>query len=128
MSRKVYIKPPPPTKTLFVALVVISALFLLFAVVFFIGIQAELDEAKPFVAIFFLIFSAGCIAIMVHAVKALRLIKAGKFEIAEVGGAAPEVESDFAAKLRDLEALKKEGLISAEEYRKKRAGIMREKW
>jgi len=128
MSRKVYIKPPPPTKTLLVSLIVVGALFLAFAVVFFIGIQAELGEAKPVVALFFLIFAAVSITIIVHAVKSLRLIKEGKFEIAEIGGDATETESDFATKLRDLEALKKERLISEEEYLKKRAEMMREKW
>jgi hypothetical protein len=33
----------------------------------------------------------------------------------------------FAAKLRELDALKKEGLISDDEYRTKRAEIMQEK-
>ena len=51
-----------------------------------------------------------------------------KIEIAEVSGAAGVTESDFAARLRDLEDLKKEGLLSEEEYQRKRAEIMDEKW
>ena len=125
MPRKVYVKPLPVVRTQFVALIVISVLFLLFGLVFVF--MAE-GEARPFVAIFALIWSAGCIALIIHAVKALRLIKKGKIEIAEITGMAGETESDFAAKLRDLEELKKDGLISDEEYRRKRAGIMQGKW
>ena len=125
MPRKVYVKPPPVVRTQFVALIVISVLFLLFGIAFVI--MAE-GEARPFVAIFALIWSAGCIALIVHAVKALRLIKKGKIEIAEITGMAGETESDFAARLRDLEELKKDDLISDEEYRRKRAEIMQGKW
>ena len=125
MSRKVYVKPPPIVRTQFVVLIVICVLFLLFGMVFVI--MAE-GEARPFVAIFSLIWSAGCIALIVHFVKALRLIKKGKIEIAEITGMVGETESDFAAKLRDLEELKKDSLISDEEYRRKRAEIMQGKW
>ncbi len=125
MPRKVYVKPPPVVRTQFVALIVISVLFLLFGLMFVI--MAE-GEARPFVAIFSLIWSAGCIALIVHAVKALRLIKKGKIEIAEISCVAGETESDFAARLRDLEELKKDGLLSDAEYRRKRAEIMQGKW
>ncbi len=125
MSRKVYVKPLPVVRTQFVALIVISVLFLLFGLVFVF--MAE-GEARSFVAIFALIWSAGCIALIIHAVKALRLIKKGKIEIAEITGMAGETESDFAARLRDLEELKKDDLISDEEYRRKRAEIMQGKW
>ncbi|MCJ7593156.1 MAG: SHOCT domain-containing protein [Desulfobacterales bacterium] len=128
MSRKVYIKPPPRARAMFVALIVISALSLVFGIGLFIGVQEELGEARPFVAFFFLIWSVACIAMIVHAIKALRMMKKGKIEIAEVSGAAGVTESDFAARLRDLEGLKKDGLLSEEEYQRKRAEIMDEKW
>jgi len=128
MPRKVYLKPPPPTKTMFIAQIVIGALFLVFAVVFFLTVQSEMGEEKPLVALFFIIFMTVCIVIIIHAAKALRLVEEGKFEIAEVSGSIGDVEGDFSQKLRDLEALKKDGLISGAEYRKKRAEIMGEKW
>jgi hypothetical protein len=43
-------------------------------------------------------------------------------------GANGETESNFTGRLRDLEALKKDGLISGGEYQKKRAEIMQGKW
>jgi len=90
MPRKVYVKPPPVVRTQFVALIVISVLFQLSGMAFVI--MAE-GEARPFVAIFALIWSAGCIALIVHGVKALRLIKKGKIKIAEITGMARETES-----------------------------------
>lgn len=128
MPRKVYVKPPAPTRTMFVALIVVAALFMVFGVGLFFAVREELGEAMPFVGFFFVIWTVVCIAIIVHAVKALRLIKKGKFEIAEIDTTAGEVESDFAERLRSLEGLKNDGLISEEEYGKKRAEIMKEQW
>ena len=131
MTRKVYAKPPAPTKTMFTALIVVASLFLVFGIGLFIGVHDELGEAMPFVAFFFVIWIAVCIIIIVHAVKTLRLIKRGKIEIAEIAGtdsAIGETESGFSERLRSLEALKRDGLISQDEYGKKRAEIMKEKW
>ena len=125
MPRKVYVKPPPPTRTMLITQIVLVLLFLPLGIVFVIVSEGE---ARPFVAIFSLIWLAVCIALIVNAVKALIFIKKGKIEIAELGDTNGETESDFATRLRDVEALKKDGLISDEEYRGKRAEIMQEKW
>lgn len=125
MPRKVYVKPPPVVRSQFVVLIVIYVLFLAVGPVFLITAEGE---ARLFVAIFSLIWSAGCIALIIHAVKALRLIKKGPIEIAEVSGMAGEHESDFAARLRDLEKLKSDGIISGQEYQKKRSEMLQEKW
>jgi len=45
-----------------------------------------------------------------------------------VSGMAGEHESDFAARLRDLEELKSDCLISGDEYQKKRSEMLQEKW
>lgn len=125
MPRKVYLAPPPATRVMSLALIVLGVLFLLSGIVF--ATVAE-GEAKPFVLIFLLIWSVGCITIIVHAVKSLRLIKDGKIKVAEFDVSGGETETDFATKLRDLEALKNDSLVSVDEYRRKRAEIMREKW
>jgi hypothetical protein len=125
MPRKVYLKPPPPTRTMLLAQIILGALFLPFGMIFFMVSEGEI---RPFVAMFSLVWAAGCIAIMVTAAKTLRLVKEGKIEIAEIDVTSGETESDFAARLRDLEALKRDGLISAGEYQRKRAEIMDEKW
>jgi cytochrome c-type biogenesis protein CcmH/NrfG len=41
---------------------------------------------------------------------------------------AEKGKPDFAVRLRELEALKKEGLLNDEEYQRKRREILDEKW
>lgn len=125
MTRKVYLKPPPPTRTILLAQIILAVLFLPFGMVFVIVSEGE---ARPLIIMFAVIWAAGCIAIIVTAVKALRLVKEGKIEIAEIAVTTGETESAFAVRLRDLEALKKDGLVSDGEYQRKRAEIMQEKW
>jgi hypothetical protein len=126
MARKVYLKPPPPTRTMLWAQVILGVLFLLFGLVLF---KASEGEAQPFVAIFAVIWVIGCITIILTGVQALGLVKKGKIEIVELGGVTNgESEGGFAVRLRDLEALKRDGLISNGEYQIKRAEIMQEKW
>ena len=120
MTTKVYVKPP---KTIFVAQVVIIPLFMIFGIVL---ISVADSEVRPFVAIFFLIWEAVCIALLVNAVKALKLLKNGTIEVAEISGLAGE-EGSFATKLREFDALLKDGLITEEEYQSKRALIMQDK-
>jgi hypothetical protein len=43
-------------------------------------------------------------------------------------GEQDKAENTFVGKLRGLESLKKEGLISEEEFKLKRAEIMEQKW
>ena len=122
MTQKVYAKPP---KTIFVAQIVIIPLFMIFGLVLLIIADREV---RVFLAIFVVIWEAGCIAILVNAVKALKLMRNGKIEVAEISGMVVEEGGSFAAKLRDLETLKTDGLISDDEYREKRAEVMQEKW
>ena len=82
MSKKIYAKPPPSMRTFFVAQIILLSLFLLVGVGFVFIAEGE---AKPFAAVFSLLWSAGCIALIVNAVRMLRLIKKGKIEIAEIG-------------------------------------------
>lgn len=125
MPSKVYLKPPPTTRIALLVQVVLGVLFLPHGIVFMVISEGE---SRPFVSMFALIWAAACIGVILHAVKALQLVNAGKLEIAELDASAGEAESGFAARLRDLEMLKKDGLISNSEYRRKRAEIMQEKW
>lgn len=43
-------------------------------------------------------------------------------------GDGPPAKAGFETKLRGLESLRKDGLISEEEYKKKRDDLMQEKW
>ena len=122
MTQKVYAKP---LKTIFVAQVVIIPLFMIFGLVLFSFADREV---MLYVAIFLLIWEAACIALLVNAVQVLRRIKNGKIEVAEISSMDGEEGNSFAAKLRDLDGLTKDGLISDEEYRKKREEILKAKW
>ncbi|MCF6291081.1 MAG: hypothetical protein L3J03_08845 [Desulfobacterales bacterium] len=122
MTRKVYAKPP---KAIFVAQLVLITLFMMVGVVFLIAADSEV---RMLVAIFVVIWETACIAILVNAVRALKLMRNGKIEVAEISDPAVAQGAGFAAKLRELDALKKEGLVSDDEYQKKRTEIMQEKW
>lgn len=121
MTPKIYAKPP---KALFVAQTILLPLFMIFGLGFLIIAQGE---ARIFVALFVLIWEAACIAIFINAIKALRMIKNGKIEVAEISGLT-EDKNSFASKLRELDDLKKDGLVTEEEYQRKRSEIMNEKW
>ena len=125
MPQKVYIKPPAPTRTMVKAQMVVVSLFLPLGPVFVFVAEGE---ARPFVALFALIWVAGCIAILLFSAKTLKLVKSGKIEIAELGDGDQPQDGAFAQRLRDLEALKKEGLVSGAEYQKKREQILRDQW
>ena len=125
MSRKVYLKPPSPTRTMLWAQIILGVLFLPFGLLF---VTISEGEARPFIVIFAVIWAAACIAIIVMAIKTLRVVNKGKIEIAEIDVTSGETEGDFAVRLRELEALRKDGLISDGEYQRKRAEIMQEKW
>jgi len=116
MPQKVYIKPPPPTRTMLKAQMVVVSLFLPLGPVFVL------------VALFALIWVVACIAILIYSAKTLKLVKTGKIEIAEVGDGDKPRDSAFAQRLRDLDTLKKEGLVSDAEYQNKREQILQEKW
>ena len=121
MSKKVYAKPP---KTIFVAQVIIIPLFMIFGL---FPLFVAPREIIVFLIIFVLIWEAGCMAILVNAVKVLKRIQNGNIEVAEISGSA-EAENDFSKKLRDLKALKVDGLLSDDEYREKREEILKAKW
>jgi|UniRef100_A0A7C3Z270 hypothetical protein len=125
MARKVYLKPPQPARTMLWAQIIIGALFLPFGVVL---LSTAEGEARPFAMIFLVIWVVACIAIMVNAAKWLGLVKKGSIEVGEIADIDGEAAGGFAVKLRDLEALKKDGLITEGEYQRKRAEIIQEKW
>ena len=125
MPQKVYLKPPAPTRTMLKAQMVVISLFLPLGPVFVFVAEGE---ARPFVALFAFIWVAGCISILIHSAKTLKLVKTGKLEIAEVDDGNQPQNRDFAQRLRDLDSLKKEGLVSDAEFQKKREQILRDKW
>jgi len=49
-------------------------------------------------------------------------------EVIDIAGDDPAPDADFETKLRKIEALKKDGLLSEQEYRRKRDEILNQKW
>jgi len=120
MSNKVYLKPP---KGVIIAQIIIVPLFMLLGLSFIFIVEGE---SKIFVVIFVFIWEAACIAILANAIK---LLKQGGMEVAEFRGTDENVkEEDFSQKLRDIENLKADGLLSDDEYRRKREEILNQKW
>ena len=122
MSKKVYVKAP---KAILIVQIIIIPLFMVLGILPFFVVDKEI---MIFIAIFIVIWEAICIAILLNAIKILKRIKNGKIEVVEISGLAGEEENNFAPKLRDLEALKTDGLISDEEYQEKREEMLKAKW
>jgi len=121
MNRTISVRPP---RTSSVVMIGMGLLFLFFGIAF---IAAAEGEARPFVLVFGILWIAVCIGFIVFGIYSLSRGKAPAVAIIDVES-SPEEGADFEAKLRKLERLRKERLISEEEYRRKRTEIMAEKW
>ena len=123
MSQKMQVKPTKPT--LVMGLIVAVAM-LIFGVFFFNAVlsdsSSERGPAVGFMALWFLVLGV----IIVYYVFFLRSRKG----VVEIETAPPTTDAppDFDARLRKLEGLKKDGLVTDDEYRAKRAEILGEKW
>ncbi|SHE40069.1 Short C-terminal domain-containing protein [Desulfacinum infernum DSM 9756] len=111
---------------MFAVQIVLGILFLAFGLV--ILFFASEGEARPFMALFSVIWTASCLAIIFNAVRALRLVRKGRIQVAEMEETERQDSRDFARKLRELEALRAEGILTQAEYENKRAQIMGERW
>jgi len=126
MPDKVYGKVPAASRPALISLIIVGILFLPLSA---FPVIVSQGEARPFAAIFSLIWMVACISIIYRAVKMLRLIKSGRrIEIGEIENRGELPGKNVAERLRELESLKEEGLISIQEYADKRAEIMKEKW
>ena len=126
MNGKIIVRPPRASA---IVMIVMGILFLAYGITL-VGL-AE-GDARPPVLIFGILWAAVCIGIIVYGLCILSRRKTPAVAIIDVES-APEGENrtegtDFEAKLRKLERLRKERLISEEEYRRKRTEIMAEKW
>jgi len=120
-GKKIGLKPPAGMRTAVLAQTVLAVLFLP-AGAFFAWI-AE-GEAKPFALFFGLVWTAGCCFLFFRGRSALKALKEGTFAL-ELDF---EGEDSPGSRLRELESLRKDRLVSEEEYEKKRAEILEEKW
>ena len=81
MTKKIYIKPPPPMRAAVLAQIILGAILLPVGPLFVFIAEGE---ARPFVAIFALVWMAGCIGIIVMGVSARRFLQQGRIPICEI--------------------------------------------
>jgi len=126
MNGKIIVRPPRASA---IVMIVMGILFLAYGITL-VGL-AE-GDARPPVLIFGILWAAVCIGIIVYGLCILSRGKAPAVAIIDVESAPGEGNrtegTDFEDKLRKLERLRKERLVSEEEYRRKRTEIMAEKW
>ncbi len=122
MLQKTSVKPTRPA----VLLGLIAAIaFLIFGLVF-LSVLVKLGSG---LGIAFMIFWIFIVLIMIGFSIHLLTSRKGVLEL-DTESQIPEEGAgpDFEAKLRKLELLKKDGLVTDEEYRGKRAEILNQKW
>jgi len=125
-----------PSKPLSVGMLIALIFMLLFGVAFAVLVGEEIygygDE--PALKVLFSLFMAAWIGgvlfmIIYHFLNIKRTKGLSFIEIEEDSGSSTETAmKDPIQRLRDLEALKRDKLISAFEYEMKRKEIMNEKW
>ena len=145
MAQKLYVKPPKQTIGVLLVMAFIAALFLVFGLILYLNVVGEFD-GYPFLLLskFFFIWGVACSALIIKYIRLYILMKTGKIEVGEIGDLSKEFKndieveevsnseeeskSDFSSRLRNLDSLKKDALISEDEYTSKRKEIMDEKW
>jgi hypothetical protein len=135
------VRPSPLTSVIGI---VAGIVFLVFGVILItgsndqpVGTYASEPAGSSFMVIFLVIWVIVCIGIAAYSAKNLssyskrerERIPLTSEDVVEIapGQDAPG-ESDFEARLRKLEALRKDDLVSEEEFQAKRKQIMDEKW
>ncbi len=119
-----------PTKQAGIIGVVMGALFLVFGCAMFVLIGQDEGVEMPVLLLFGIFWVLVCLGLIVF--SALNIKKSGMAMIRvenepDPAGPAPSREEPM-DRLRKLEGLRKDGLISAAEFEVKREEIMRPKW
>jgi len=122
MSQKIRVRPTRPVTIMALVAAVAMGIFGLF----FFGLL--LSEGAGIGVAFMILWFVVLGVIIAYYIYNLRS-KTGIVEI-ETDPGSPEVKpgSDFEARIRKLEGLKKDGFLTDEEYRAKRSEILGEKW
>jgi hypothetical protein len=135
-AKKAYVRPSPLSSYITLG----GGIVFLFLGLFIMG-EGTMGEGGDAVAMFRVIWVLACLAVIGYSVWNLRSFKGSSAEEkgfstaldvihieegSEKGGGEKTV--DFDIRLRKLEALKSDGLISEEEYKRKREEILQEKW
>jgi hypothetical protein len=133
MKRNISVAPGKMTSLQAKIGIVVISLFLLFGLILAPVALNDTSGEDPgfYIAIgaFFLIWNVACIGMIVFFA---RLIKAAKDSpadsLADIRIENDASSNDFETRVRSLEKLKQDGLISEDEYRLKRSQILEDKW
>jgi hypothetical protein len=147
MNQKISVTPGALTVLQAKMGIAIAAAFLVFGLVFAGVVAQEVGSSEGglslLMILFMLIWVGVCVSMMVSFYRAmsragapgdrsivdLQFGEAPRFQAHEPPRAEePPQGGDFEVRLRKLEALKRDGLLSESEYREKREQILREKW
>ena len=122
--KKLNVRPSKPAS---IAALIGICLLLIFG----IGFVNEAEPASSGVFVLFMIAWIG-IALIILVYHILNLKRAKGLSLVDIetepGSQADGTDSDPMQRLRSLEALKHDGLISEDEFRRKRVEIMQQKW
>lgn len=139
-NKRITVRPSPTSS---VITLVMSILFLIFGIVLIGTSLGGAEGARGPMSFFLVIWIAACLGMAIYSL--INLSSYGKsrpnpaaLEVLEMEDEkAPEppdtkestrARPDFATRLRELEALRKEGLLNEDEYQRKRKEILDEKW
>lgn len=132
--RKVYVTPGGLTSLQARFGIGVAALLLVFGLAFAAVVLPEVSDSEPglrvLLGLFFLGFLAVCVAMLVIFARVLSAKGSPRdrslvdLQLEEPAGPS----GDFEARLRKLEALRQESLISEAEYLAKRTQILGEPW
>ncbi|MBA4392658.1 MAG: hypothetical protein C0407_03800 [Desulfobacca sp.] len=117
-----------PGKSGSLVLIVMGSLFFVFGTFLTnVGLAENSDSSfQTMIWLFRIIWWAVCLAMITYGLLMLTRKKPPtmlEMDLEDIG-----TEGDFEVRLRKLQSLRNENLISQQEYDKKRAEIMREKW
>jgi hypothetical protein len=117
-----------PGKAGSIVLIVMGSIFFIFGTFLTsVGLSENSDSTfQTLIWLFRVIWWAVCLAMIVYGL--LMLTHKKPPSMMEMDLEYTGTEGDFETRLRKLESLRKENLITSQEYDKKRAEIMGEKW
>ncbi|MCX8161354.1 MAG: SHOCT domain-containing protein [Candidatus Saccharicenans sp.] len=137
-NKRITVRPSPTSS---VITLVMSILFLIFGLVFMGSVLGEAEAARGPMTFFLVIWIAACLGMAIYSLVNLSSYGKSKpnpaaLEVLEVEDrktpdkkeGSEKARPDFGTRLRELEALKKDGLLTEEEYQRKRREIIEEKW
>lgn len=132
MSKNIQIAPGRLTASQAKGGIVVVSLFLLFGLVLGAAVLVDSSEGLDFIlpmSAFLVIWVAACVSIIICFSRLLKSArKSSPYSLAEIRVTGDASPADFETRLRRLESLKKDGLVSEEEYQVKRAEILGERW